>query len=479
MGDVTEVTYHGAAGQAEELARGEVSARELVDLSLRRIEATRDTIGAFRVVRHEAARAEAGEADRRLAAGERLPLLGVPVAIKDDMDIAGETTPFGCAGDHVPKREDSEIVRRLRAAGAIIVGKTRTSELGQWPTSESAAYGVARNPWHLEHTPGGSSGGSAAAVAAGLVAAAVGSDGLGSIRIPAAWTSLVGLKPQRGRISAWPHADPFYGLTVYGPLTRSVRDAILLLGVLSGGHAGDRYRPARPFEAAPWPWPEPGRLRVALSFRTPFGVSAALHPEIRAAVERLAGVLVDLGHDVFPADPDYRLLGLSVLPRGTTGLAECLDRIPNARPERRTAIEVRLGRLAGRPLLPLALRLEPRQRRRIGRIFERADVVLTPATAQPPLRVGALDGRGWYSAGQVSSAACPYNWAWNVLGWPAVSVPAGFTSTGLPIGAQFLGRDCDETTLLALAAQLEAAEDWTARTPPEPGGRDVEGVPPA
>ncbi|HEU5158864.1 MAG TPA: amidase [Streptosporangiaceae bacterium] len=473
---MSDVTYAGAAVQAELLAAREVSAKELVDLALARIDATQDTIGAFRVVRHEAARAEAAEADRRLAAGERLPLLGVPVAIKDDMDLTGETTPFGCAGDHVPKLEDSEIVRRLRTAGAIIMGKTRTSELGQWPTSESTAYGVARNPWSLAHTPGGSSGGSAAAVATGMVAAAVGSDGLGSIRIPAAWTSLVGLKPQRGRISAWPIADPFYGLTVYGPLTRSVRDAALLLEVLSGGHEGDRHRPARPFAPAD-PGRGPVRLRVALSFRTPFGVPSAVDPEIRAAVERLAGVLAGLGHDVFPADPDYGLIGLGVLPRGAAGISECLARIPNARPDRRTRTEVRLGRVLGRPLLPVALRAEARHRRRVARVFDRADVVLTPTTALPPLRIGALDDRGWLSAGRVSAAVCPFAWAWNVLGWPAVSVPAGFTAAGLPIGAQFLGPDCEEATLLALAAQLEAVEGWTSRTPPSVGGRPDVGAP--
>src|SRR4051794_19745848 len=199
-----EVAFAGLSRQARMLADGEVGPVELLEATLERIDASQPTLNAFRLLCPEAARAEAIEAERSLAAGDRRALLGVPVAIKDDMDLAGETTPFGCAGDHVPKREDSEIVRRLRAAGAIIMGKTRTSELGQWPTSESTAYGAARNPWNLDHTPGGSSGGSAAAVAAGLVAAAVGSDGLGSIRIPAAWTSLVGLKPQRGRISAWP-----------------------------------------------------------------------------------------------------------------------------------------------------------------------------------------------------------------------------------------------------------------------------------
>src|SRR6202023_4023472 len=164
-----------------------------------------------------AALGEADEADRRLAAGERAPLLGVPIAIKDDTDIEGETTPFGCEGTFEPKLADGEVVRRLRAAGAVIVGKTTTPEFGQWPITEGSAFGITRNPWSLEHTPGGSSGGSAAAVAAGLVPAGLGSGGLGSVPIPAAWTHLVGIKPQRGRISTWPDPGAFNGLTCIGP----------------------------------------------------------------------------------------------------------------------------------------------------------------------------------------------------------------------------------------------------------------------
>jgi amidase len=204
-----ELAFAGLAGQAALLARGEVSSTELVQRSLDAIAATQGTLNAFRCVREPAARAEAEQADRRLAAGELAPLLGVPVAIKDDVDIAGETTEFGCRGTFAPKRTDAEAVRRLKAAGAVIVGKTTSPELGQWPITEGAAFGVTRNPWHLGHTPGGSSGGSAAAVAAGLVAGALGSDGLGSIRIPAAWTHLVGIKPQRGRISTWPDREAF------------------------------------------------------------------------------------------------------------------------------------------------------------------------------------------------------------------------------------------------------------------------------
>ncbi|MEU5990783.1 amidase [Spirillospora sp. NPDC047418] len=455
----------GLVGQAAALARGDVSSSELVEESLESI-GRQESLGAFRVVRSEGAAQEALDADRRLAEGKRLPLLGVPVAIKDDTDLAGETTPFAVAGDHLPAKRDAELVRKLRAAGAVIVGKTTTCELGLWPFSESETYGCARNPWNPDYTPGGSSGGSAAAVAAGMVAGAVGSDGAGSIRIPAAWTGLVGIKPQRGRVSGYPQTDPFNGITVWGPLARNVEDAALLLDVLSGSHPEDVYQvdaPVTPFvEAARR---EPGKLRIAVSFRTAFGVSGRLDPEIRAAVERLARRLTDLGHKVFPADPDYGLVGLGLIPRGTAGVADWLDSLPNPRPDHRTEVEARIGRVLGKRLLPLAKRMDPHLRRRVGRIFQVADVVLTPTTAQPPLRIGAFDGAGYQRTQSGVAAVCPYAWTWNVLGWPGVNVPAGFTRAGLPIGAQLLGHDSDEATLISLAAQLEALEGWAERRP--------------
>ncbi|REE99176.1 amidase [Thermomonospora umbrina] len=463
----------GLAGQAELLARREVSAAELVEHSLEQI-SRRASLGAFRLVREEAARAEAAEADRRLAAGERLPLLGVPVAIKDDTDLEGETTPFAVPGDHRPRTRDAEHVRRLRAAGAIIVGKTTTCELGMWPFSESPGFGRARNPWDPDRTPGGSSGGSAAAVAAGMVAAAVGSDGAGSIRIPAAWTGLVGIKPQRGRVSGFPHRDAFHGLTVWGPLARSVGDAALLLDVLTGNHPEDVHRldaPVRSFARAART--DPGRLRIAVSFRTAFGVPGRVDPEIRRAVERIARRLTSLGHKVFPADPDYGLVGLGLVSRGTAGVADWLDSIPEAAPEPRTEVEARLGRVVGRRLLPPARRLDPGLRRRAGRIFQIADVVLTPTTALPPPRVSAFEGAGWHRTQSAAAAACPFAWPWNVLGWPGMSVPAGLDSAGLPIGAQLLGHDSDEATLIALAAQLEIAEGWHERRAPASMGQVV------
>jgi amidase len=195
------------ARQAELLAARELGPVELLESTLERIEESQPTINAFRLLRPDAARDEAAAAERRLAAGERLPLLGVPIAIKDDTDLAGQPTAYGCRGAFESKRSDAEVPAKLKAAGAVIVGKTNTPEVGLWPFTEGPAFGATRNPWSLDHTPGGSSGGSAAAVAAGLLAAAVGSDGAGSVRIPAAWTNLVGIKPQRGRISTWPEPE--------------------------------------------------------------------------------------------------------------------------------------------------------------------------------------------------------------------------------------------------------------------------------
>ncbi|MFG2616391.1 amidase [Streptomyces sp. NPDC048507] len=457
----------GLREMAAALSGGSVTARELTELALVRIEATRSSLNAFRIVRAEAALAEADAADARLARGERLPLLGVPVAVKDDMDVAGEPTAFGCAGDFPPKRADSEAVRRLRAAGAVIVGKTHTPELGQWPFTEGPAFGATRNPWNPAHTPGGSSGGSAAAVAAGLVPAALGSDGAGSVRIPAAWTHLVGVKPQRGRISTWPEPEAFHGLTVNGVLARTVADAALLLDAASGPAPGDRYRPA-PISAARAAARPPGRLRIALSFGRAFTASATPpDPVVRAAVERLAGRLEALGHEVVPEDPRYGPIGPLFVPRATAGVRELASRVPDpALLDSRTHGAARTGRLLGGAALRLSRRAEGMLRRRVGELFGRFDVVLTPTTATPPLRIGALAGLGALATDRAMIAACPYAWTWNVLGWPGVGVPAGFTPDGLPLGAQLLGPANAEPRLLALAAQLEAAEGWAGHWPP-------------
>ncbi|RZU48680.1 amidase [Krasilnikovia cinnamomea] len=472
-----DATPTGLLAQARALADGSVTSRLLVQRTLARIAETQPTLNAFRRVRVDAALAEADAADQRLAAGERLPLLGVPVAVKDDIDVAGEATAFGCGGEFSLKTADAEAVRRLRAAGAVVVGKTNTCELGQWPFTEGAAFGATRNPWSPAHTPGGSSGGAAAAVAAGLVPAALGSDGAGSVRIPAAWTHLVGIKPQRGRVSTWPDPEAFQGLTGYGPLARTVADAALLLDVVAGSHPGDRHRPP-PVTVLPAVERDPGRLRIALSLRSAFhgGVPRPLDPAVRRAVLDVAEVLARLGHEVVEEDPRYGLIGLTFVPRATAGVRDWARRMPDqALLDRRTRHNVRQGRILGGPVLRLSRAAESRSRRRIGAIFTRFDVVLTPTTATPPPTIGACAALSSWNTDRAIIAACPYAWPWNVLGWPGINVPAGFTPDGLPVGAQLLGPANSEPLLVSLAAQLEDDQRWARHWPggevDEPVGR--------
>jgi amidase len=451
------------------LREGRTTASALVERSLAATEATQPTLNAFRVVCAEQARREAAEADRRLTAGERLPLLGVPIAVKDDVDLAGHATAFGCAGEFACVEDDCEMVRRLRAAGAVIVGKTNTPEVGLYPFTEGDAFGVVRSPWSLGHTPGGSSGGAAAAVAAGIVPAAVGSDGAGSVRIPAGWCNLVGVKPQRGRISTWPEPRAFNGVMCLGPLTRTVADAALMLDALQGPHPGDVYRPRPPAE----PYAEaaarqPGKLRIGLSLHAPFSAARVkLDPEIASGTKRIAATLAGLGHLLGTVEPRYRLMGLALVTRGEAGVHEWVKRVPDrSLLDSRTRETAHVGGALARLALPVAMRLEARMRARIGAAFEDVDVILAPTTASPPLKVGATAGIGSFGTQQVISAACPYAWPWNLLGWPAVNLPAGLTKAGLPFGVQLLGPADSEPLLLSLAAQLEAVERWSERVAP-------------
>jgi amidase len=337
----------------------------------------------------------------------------------------------------------------------VIIGKTNTPELGQWPFTEGPAFGTTRNPWDLGHTPGGSSGGSAAAVASGVIAAALGSDGAGSVRIPAAWTGLVGIKTQRGRIPT--ESELFHGLTVLGPLARTVEDAALLLDAAAGT--------GRTFQAAATR--EPGKLRIGLSTRIPFtATKTRLDPVVEATVRRLAESLAGLGHEIVEVEPDYGLIGLTFLPRSLTGVRDWTLRVPD-----RTGLDPRTrsnaghGRLLAGPALRLARALEPGLHRRIGSVFGRVDVLLTPTTATPPPPIGTFDGLSGWETDQAMIAACPYAWPWNVLGWPGVNVPAGLTADGLPLGAQLLGPSHAEERLISLAAQLEEVERWPERHP--------------
>jgi amidase len=453
--------------QLYQLAAGTVTSDELVRRSLDAIEASQPTLNAFRVVLRKQALADAAEADRKRAAGEDLSLLGIPIAVKDDVDVAGVPTRYGADGNIPEARQDAEVVRRLRAAGAVIVGKTNTCELGQWPFTSGPAFGHTRNPWSREHTPGGSSGGSAAAVAAGLVAAAIGSDGAGSVRIPAAWTHLVGIKPQRGRISTWPLPEAFNGITVNGVLARTVTDAALVLDAASGNVPGDLHQPP-PVRVSDFVAQAPGPLKIAMSTKFPYTFfRAKLHPEIRAAMETVAGQLEQLGHTIVADDPDYNLrMSWNFLSRSTSGLLDWVDRLgSDVTLDKRTVANTRTGWMLSQNTLRKARAREAESQRRIGWIFNLVDVVLAPTTAQPPPRVNDFDHRGGLSTDRAMIRRCPVTWPWNLLGWPSISVPAGFTYGGLPIGVQLMGPANSEPLLISLAAELEALNGWVMRQP--------------
>ena len=453
--------------QLYQLAGGRLTSVELTRRALAAIEASQPQLNAFKVVLAERAMAAAADADARRARGDSGALLGIPIAVKDDIDVAGVPTAFGTDGWVPPAAADAEVIRRLRAAGAVVVGKTNSCELGQWPFTSGPGFGHTRNPWNPEHTPGGSSGGAAAAVAAGLVAAAIGSDGAGSVRIPAAWTNLVGIKPQRGRISTWPLADPFNGITVNGVLARTVADAALVLDAISGSADGDIHRP-EPVSAYDGVSQAPGPLRVAVSTRFPFtGFPARLDDEIARALHAVADQLGELGHQTLVGNPDYGLrLSWSFLARSTAGLLPWRDRLgAGIRWDRRTQSNFRIGQALSQRVLDRARRQEPAQRRRIGRIFDLVDVVLAPTTALPPPRVDAFDNLSPSATDRAIIAACPVCWPWNALGWPSINIPAGFTSAGLPIGVQLMGPANSEPLLVSLAASLEAVSGWANRQP--------------
>ena len=454
--DADDLAFAGVARQAELIRSDEVSSRELVELYLERIGRLDPQLNAFRIVTAERALAEADQADSRRGAADERPLLGVPMAVKDNMDVAGEVTGNGSLGHGGPARRDSDMVRRLREAGVVLIGKTNLPELAIMGATESPATGITRNPWSTDRTPGGSSGGSGAAVAAGLVAGATASDGAGSIRIPAACCGIFGLKPQRGRISLAPDRDHWHGMSVLGFHSRSVRDSALLLDATA-----DR-RPDEPFaRAAGRP---PGRLRIAVSTKTT--VPAPIDEEVRRGVAETAEALRSLGHEVIDADPPYGDIGTNFVPRYFGGIAEDARSMP--RPEllsRRTKGFARMGAPYRGAVIDRVRADEARHTARIGRIFESHDVVLTPVTAKPPVKVNRWEGLGALRTFVGMLLTYPYCAAWNATGQPAAAVPAGFTADGLPLSVQLVARPDGEATLLSLAAQLEAERPWADRRP--------------
>ena len=469
--DGQELAFAGISRQADLLRAREVSSLELVDLYLERIDRAAAGLGAFVDVFADDARDAARDADRRLAGGEEAaPLLGVPVALKDELDdVRGRLTANGTLAFDRPAAADAEHTRRLREAGAIPFAKTTLPELAIFGFTETEAYGETRNPWDRRRTPGGSSGGSAAAVAAGLVGAASASDGAGSIRIPAANCGLFGLKPQRGRISLAPLSEHWLGLTVAGCVTRYVRDTALWLDVASGSAECDAHRP--PPSAVGYVSAarrDPGRLRVAWTLEAPRALAPPhKDPEVERAVADTALTLERLGHSVAERRPEWGMAGSDSANVYLKAVEGEVHRVPHPeRLESRTRGFARLGRLIPQALLQRSLAARERHAERINRIFESFDVLMTPVTSVPPVEIGRWGEHGAMRTLIGMSRVYPHTILWNYLGQPAASVPVGLSGEGLPLGVQLVAPPNREDLLLSLGAQLEAELGWPDRRPP-------------
>ncbi len=460
--DATDLAFAGAAEQARMLAAGMITAPALVDLYLERISRLDRELRSYRVVMAGRAREEAASAQDLLEAGERLPLLGVPIAIKDDSDVAGEFTCYGSSAYDLEATADATVVRMLREAGAVILGKTAVPEMMLWPFTETVSFGATHNPWDTAYTPGGSSGGSGAAVAAGLAPLALGSDGAGSIRIPASWCGLFGLKPQRGRVPIGAGEDPWNGLSVNGPLSRTVEDAALFLDVTNtkkaprGGFVKALAR-------------KPAKLRIALSTKLPPTMVARVGRAQQRALDGVEGLLRELGHEVFWRDPDYPAWAMygHVLPRMWHGVYQEVRKLPYPeRLEPRTRAIARIGSLISDRQMERIRAAEPTLAARVQSIFDDFDVLITPGAATGPSRIGQYQHRGGLSTLSMVASRVPYFAVFNATGQPAASVPWFLDGESLPVSVQLVGRPSDEATLLALSAQIEAARPWADRRPP-------------
>lgn len=464
------LAFAGVCSIAATTRAGELSAREVTDYFLDRIERHNPTLNAFTTVLTEAARAEADSLDEKITRGEEPgPLHGVPVAIKAENHVTGVVTTFGGAGFSSPARADSTVVKRLRNAGAVIIGITAMPEFGIWPFTETFAHGCTRNPWQTTHSPAGSSGGTAAAVAAGLVPAAIGGDGGGSIRLPAAWCGLFGLKPQRGRVSSAPSPALWGALGTIGPLTRSVEDSALIYDCIAGPTPGvDTY------SAEPWPEPltsalsqSPGALRIGVSDATPFG--SRLSAPARGALLSTAGHLTALGHTVEAADFSYpAAITAAFVPQYLDGFSsEAKDAEHPRLLESRTRSAVHLGKITGlssRWMVRKAQLLAERSSL-LRDTFSQHDLLLTPTVPHPAVPIGQLDGCGFLTAAAKASPTAAFTSPWNTLGNPAAAIPAGFHD-GLPLSAQLVGPPGSEPLICQVASQLQDATGWPDNTPP-------------
>lgn len=469
-----ELLYLSATELLDAYGRGRVSPVEAVDAALARIEALQPTVNAFVTVCGDDARKAARDAEAALSSGEGMgALAGVPYSVKDLVPTAGVRTTFGSAvfRGNVPDR-DAVAVARLKRAGGILLGKTTTPALGHKGVTTSLLSGVSRNPWNLERTCGGSSGGAAAAVASGQGPLALGTDGGGSVRIPASACGVVGLKPTLGRVPQDSAPDPFGTLSFIGPMTRTVADAALMLSVMAGPDASDpwsRGQPALPGPPFPETPPPPGNLRAAWF---PLLGNSVIDGGVKGVVERAVRNLSGLGLDVEPeedvleaGDAMWRAIGYSAQ---YARMASHLEATPDLiDPSLKTNMEE--GMRVGGPDLQNALFARGGIYRAIERVFGSFDLMVTPTLAAPPPAADfdahediEIEGA---RAGRLRAAWYAYTHPFNMSGHPAITLPCGWTDDGLPVGVQLVAPWYREDLLLRVAAAFERAHPWADRRP--------------
>ncbi|MGY1690869.1 amidase [Geodermatophilus sp. SYSU D01105] len=437
---------------AARVRSGELSAVDVVRAHLAHLDDVEPRVGAFRVVRREAALAEAAAVDAAPGRAS-LPLAGVPIAVKDNVAVAGEACTDGSPA--CPARraaEDHPVVARLRAAGAVVVGLTRAPELCLYASTDGPGA-VSRNPWDTSRSPAGSSGGSAAAVAAGAVPLAHGNDGMGSLRLPAAACGLVTLKPGRGAVPAGIGADDWSGMAENGALATTVADLALAHAVLAGEEPVPPEAPGRP-------------LRIAVSTRSPVPGVRADAPA-RAAVERVATALTTAGHTVVRRDPPVPpAAAAGAVARWLAGAADDAAHlgIPLADLQRRSRTHARLGRWVRAAGL-VRPRTAERFREQVVAFLSDVDVLLTPVTTGPPLPARPWHERSFLANVTANARWAPWTAAWNLAGLPALVLPAGTRPDGLPLAVQFVGPPGAERRLLWLAGELERRQPWRRHAP--------------
>ncbi|MCL8250950.1 amidase family protein [Aeromicrobium fastidiosum] len=433
----------GPTRLGELMRAGELTSRRLTEATVAAIDAAEPTVNATVAVLAEEALEAADDADRRRAAGESGPLLGIPVAVKDDLDIRGHVTGRGSRGATAVATADADLVAAMRAAGMVVVAKTTLPELAITGFTESELTGVTRNPHHPDHTPGGSSGGSAALVAAGAVSLATASDGAGSIRIPAACCGLVGFKPTQGTM---PSSGGWHDLSTQGCLAARVVDSALFLDAF--GSFGTSLVEAASADPAP--------LRIGVSFSAAAATTPApLDPRVRQQVERAATFLRDAGHTVTEVDVPYPLASKALTARYLGGIAQAAADLDDPRAvEARTRSIARLGRPFGRRAVAWSRRQGATWGGSVHDVLD-VDVLLTPVMSGPAIPVEHWKGRGGLSTVLAMNAFYPYTAQWNHAGVPAVSMPSGSTDDGLPLAIQLVARRGDDARLMALAGQWE------------------------